>query len=207
MQPLVEGAVGGGAGGQQGGITHGAPRQRGCPGKQPQFPPKKRSRGNPRPDAASSTTAEDKDKDDEPRSLFGRAAHARACHAVTEAQARGPPLTHTVVLKEAGTNSSPAPRCAVSSSAAEDEDSRIVRARNLARSHAFSHVTSHALTHITPRAKRAVALCEANAAPRTPRRGQRQKTSRAPSSGAQHTPGRAGRATPSPIPLHLSLFV
>ena len=130
------------------------------------------SRGNPRPDAASSTTAEDKDKDDEPRSLFGRAAHARACHAVTEAQARGPPLTHTVVLKEAGTNSSPAPRCAVSSSAAEDEDSRIVRARNLARSHAFSHVTSHALTHITPRAKRAVALCEANAAPRTPRRGQ-----------------------------------
>jgi hypothetical protein len=75
MQPLVEGAVGGGTGGQPGGITHGAPRQ---------------SRGNPRHDAASSTTAEDNDKDDdEPRSLFGRAAHARACHAVTEAQARG----------------------------------------------------------------------------------------------------------------------
>ena len=34
MQPLVEGAVGGGAGGQQGGITHGAPRQsRGNPPK------------------------------------------------------------------------------------------------------------------------------------------------------------------------------
>ena len=29
VQPLVEGAVGGGAGGQQGGITHGAPRRRG----------------------------------------------------------------------------------------------------------------------------------------------------------------------------------
>ena len=49
MQPLSRALwVGGCAGGQQGGITHGAPRQ---------------SRGNPRHDAASSTTAEDKDKD------------------------------------------------------------------------------------------------------------------------------------------------
>ena len=88
VQPLVEGAVGGGAGGQQGGITHGAPRRRGMvvggEGKGGVT-------GGGSPDAAaSSSTAEDKDKDgDEPRSLFGRAAYARACHAVTEAQARG----------------------------------------------------------------------------------------------------------------------